>query len=195
MSETAAHARDVSFNPANAWAERTRTGARTRRFLPWDYDPKPHTSLRHGQIPENCTSQDGASPYEEPESVLDHSASIRRRRQGGQSQRRDPARRQPVRRPALARVSEPAGPDDVRGQVVREGRRVARLQAACESHGGDDAGLHEPLQAHARPVRARRLLQQPWLCQRRKSQPVDHRHSRPAQARTSSCDRSPTSSR
>ena len=136
-------------------------GGMTRRFLPWDFETRSRTIERYGaeHDPRGLHEPGLGHHLRRAGAVLRPvRASVRHRRQGGQSERRDPARRQSVRRSALARVSRiRPTPRRTPGTLFAKAARVARLQAVSDAHGDHDAAVHEPVQAHAGPMRTRRL--------------------------------------
>jgi gluconate 2-dehydrogenase alpha chain len=99
--------------------------AETWRFRPTDFQLRTHLTQRYGAnfLPGDMTIQDWSVTYDKFEYLCGMSG------YAGNLQGDDTAGRQPIRRPAVARLSDAAAATALRANAVGEGSDRTRLQA------------------------------------------------------------------
>ena len=120
--------------------------AETWRFLPSDFVLKTHLTERYGAafLPEDMTIQDWGVTYDDLEPHYDAFEYLcGTSGTAGNLQRPDPGRRQSVRGPALAALSQSGAEAGLRPHAVRQGGARARLQAVPAAVRQHVAGLHQ----------------------------------------------------
>ena len=152
--------------------------AETWRFLPTDFTLKSHLTQRYGAsfLPDDMTIQDWGVTFDDLEPHYDEFEYLcGTSGQAGNLNGDDPSRRQSVRGPALAALSDAAAKAGLRPHAVRGGRQAARLQAVPATVRESVAGLHQSARRHARTMHVLRLLRMVRLRQLFQGEPADHR--------------------
>ena len=150
--------------------------AETWRFLPSDFVLKTHLTQRYGAkfLPEDMTIQDWGVTYDELEPHYDTFEYLcGTSGTAGNLKGAEPAGRQSVRGPALARLSDAGAEAALRPDAVGQGGEGDGLQPVPAALRQSVAGLHQPARRHARALHLLRLLRMVRLRQLLESQPAD----------------------
>ena len=135
--------------------------AQSWRLNPWDFKVVSETKRRYGasRIPAGSTVEDWPFGYDELEPYYDKvECEIGVSGQAGNIKGKIDRARQPLRRPAPARVSDAAAALDRIHRLMAAAREVARLASVSGSGGDQLAHLSEPLGLHVpRLLQPRRL--------------------------------------